>query len=183
MGHVFISHSAEDQETVVALAAGLQAAGFATWYYERDSLPGGSYLLQTARAVQDAAVVILLISKTSIKSEQVTREVVRGAESRKRFIPILCGITHAEFQEQQDEWREALGATVTLPLPAGGAAAIVPKLVSALKAWGVAPGAAAPPHAPVAASAAPKTPRVAIGAAALVLLGIGAAVVLRRPAL
>ncbi len=42
MSRVFVSHVAEDSALAVRLARGLEDAGYATWYYERDSLPGAS---------------------------------------------------------------------------------------------------------------------------------------------
>jgi len=51
MSHIFISHVEEDKEVVALLAQELEAAGYQTWYYTRDSLPGSSYLVQTERAL------------------------------------------------------------------------------------------------------------------------------------
>ena len=131
-GHVFISHVEEDQDAAVQIAEGLEASGFRTWYYERDALPGSSYLLQTGKAVEDAAAVLVIISPHSISSHQVTKEVIRAHESAKPFIPVLRGIGHAEFQQKNPEWREAMGSAASLQIPSQGAGAIIMRLVAGL---------------------------------------------------
>lgn len=174
MSHIFISHAGDDQETAVALAAGLEAAGFKSWYYERDCAPGKSYLLQTGKAVEDCSVVILLISKRSVLSSQVTKEVVRAVEADKPFIPVLCDLSHPEFQQLQPEWREAVGSAVSVPLPPEGVAAIVPRILIGLNALGIVPGQ--PLRArPVASAAKPPLKIYAAGAvvvAALIAAGV-----------
>ena len=51
MGTVFISHSEKDLGLVDEIIRGLQQAGYRTWYFERDILPGTSYLVQIHDAV------------------------------------------------------------------------------------------------------------------------------------
>ena len=133
MARVFISHVEADAAIALDIAQRLESSGFATWYYERDSLPGMSYLVQTGKAVEESSAVIVIISPKSIVSGQVTKEVVRAHEADKPFIPILCGIKHAEFQQRQPEWREAMGSAASIQLPAEGVAAIMPRLIGGLE--------------------------------------------------
>lgn len=100
MSDVFISHVEEDSDVSLELALGLEKAGFTTWCYERDSIPGTSYLIQTGRAIEQCKAVILVISPHSLGSNQVTKEVVRAHETGKQFIPVLRDITHPEFQNR-----------------------------------------------------------------------------------
>jgi hypothetical protein len=65
MSDVFISYVAEDQALALALADGLEAAGFTTWCYDRHTLPGLSYLLQTLRAIEECRAVLVLLSPNS----------------------------------------------------------------------------------------------------------------------
>ena len=51
MGTVFISHSEKDLGLVDEIIRGLEKAGYRTWYFERDVLPGTSYLVQIHDAV------------------------------------------------------------------------------------------------------------------------------------
>src|SRR5579872_3152550 len=55
MSYVFISHVEEDQDIAYHIAVGLEEAGFKAWYYERDSIPGPSYLTQILDAIQESA--------------------------------------------------------------------------------------------------------------------------------
>jgi TIR domain len=111
MRHIFISHVAEDTDVAVPIAQGLEAAGYQTWHYTRDSLPGVSYLVQTARAIELAQAVVVVISRQALGAHQVTVEVVRAHEGSKPFFPVLRDITHEALQQQPD-WRQAMGVVV-----------------------------------------------------------------------
>jgi TolB-like protein/ketosteroid isomerase-like protein len=145
MHDVFISHVEEDAIPVLEIALGLEQAGYTTWCYEHHTLPGVSYLIQTGRAIENCKAVVLVISPHAIGSRQVTKEVVRAHECNKHFIPVLAGVTHAEFQMREPEWREALGAAASIRLTEKGAAGILPRLIEGLEGLGVAPAAPADP--------------------------------------
>jgi hypothetical protein len=110
MSDIFISHVEEDEAIALEIAAGLEAVGYSTWYYERDSMPGPSYLLQTKQAVEAARAVVVIVSPAALQSPQMTKEVVRTHEANRPFIPVLRDVTHASFQQRQPEWKEAMGA-------------------------------------------------------------------------
>jgi len=137
MADVFISYAEEDGQTAKELAVGLEAAGFAVWYYERDSIPGPPYLSQVGQAIALARAVVLLISRDSLGSNQVTNEIVLAHESGKHFVPVLVGISHVEFQQRQPQWRLALGAATSVRVPPQGVGALLGRLVSGLRELGV----------------------------------------------
>jgi len=139
MADVFISHVEEDAEVALEIAAGLEEAGYTTWYYERDSIPGPAYLIQVGEAIEQCQAVVVVISPDSLGSNQVTVEVVRGHESSKHFIPVLRDITHAEFQTRQPQWRTAMGAATSVAVPREGISPILPHLIAGLKALGIQP--------------------------------------------
>jgi tetratricopeptide (TPR) repeat protein len=139
MSDVFISHVKEDSDTAQEIARGLESAGYTTWYYERDSVAGVSYLLTTKRAIEESRAVLVIISSASLGAPQMTKEVVRAHESDKPFIPLLRGVTHDEFQQRQPEWREAMGAAASLEIPPMGVSAILPRIADGLKALGIPP--------------------------------------------
>jgi hypothetical protein len=143
---VFISHVEEDAADALEIADALEAAGYSTWCYERDSIPGPSYLVQTGDAVEQSRAVVVLISPHSLGSRQVTLEVVRGHEAEKQFIPVLVGITHVEFASRQPEWREAIGAATSVMVPREGARAVTGRIVEGLHALGVEPSGVMPEH-------------------------------------
>jgi len=65
---IVISHVDEDSAIAIQLAAALEHAGFTTWYYERDCLPGPQYLLQVPVAIDQASVAVMIISPHSLSS-------------------------------------------------------------------------------------------------------------------
>jgi hypothetical protein len=189
---VFISHVEEDGAVALQLADALGDAGFSTWCYERDTIPGPSYLLQTSRAIESSRAVVVLISADSLGSHQVTSEVVRAHEEVKPFIPLLIGISREEFSVRQPEWREAIGSAATLELPPGGVSAVAPRIVEGLTALGVSPHPGGVPHAaltyapvrPAATAPAARRSRRLLLAGALVavlLAVVAAALVLALP--
>lgn len=142
MSDVFISHVKEDSDIAQEIARGLEAAGYTTWYYERNGVAGVSYLLTTKRAIEESRGVLVIISAASLASQQMTKEVVRAHESDKPFIPVLRGLTHDEFQQRQPEWREAMGAAASLDMPPAGVSAILPRVIDGLKTLGIHPKSA-----------------------------------------
>jgi aspartate/tyrosine/aromatic aminotransferase len=134
---VFISHVEGDAKVALEIAQGLEQAGYKTWYYERDSVAGLSYLLQTMHAIEQSVAVVLIISSHSLSSNQVTKEVIRTHEAGKLFIPLLDGISHLEFQQRQPEWREAIGSATSLSIPKQGISSILPRIIDGLASLGV----------------------------------------------
>jgi hypothetical protein len=137
MADVFIAHVEEDADVALEIALSLEEAGYTTWCYEFDSIPGLSYLIQTGKAVEQSEIFVIIISPHSLGSRQVTQEVVRAHESNKHIIPILRDITHVEFQNRQPEWREAIGAAASISISQMGIAGILPRIVSGLKVFNV----------------------------------------------
>src|SRR5262249_27067714 len=139
MKQIFLSYVEEDSEFARSIATGLEQSGYLTWYYERDSLPGANYLWQTGEAIEQASVFLLLISPDSLGSRQVTSGVVRAYECGKPFLPVLRGLTHAEFQRRQPVWRQAVGAAASIRLPPEGFSAILSSLLAGVKNLGLHP--------------------------------------------
>jgi WD40 repeat protein len=154
MRAIFISHAEADASVAIEIARGLEAAGYTTWLYEAHGLPGVSYLEQTGSAIESARIFLLLISPASLGSKQVDSEVVRAHESARMFVPVLLGLTHAEFQQRRPAWRQAVGSATSIQVPAAGVTAVLPRLLLGLKALGVEPEAR-PQAIP---SAAPSRP-------------------------
>jgi hypothetical protein len=59
MADIFISHVEEDAQVALEIAQGLEAVGYTVWYYERDSVPGLSYLVQTGQAIEQSHAIDL----------------------------------------------------------------------------------------------------------------------------
>ncbi|HLG96954.1 MAG TPA: AAA-like domain-containing protein [Bryobacteraceae bacterium] len=139
MHQVFISYNNADRCLVDQLSEGLEAAGYSTWFYDRDSRVGFNYMEYVGALISDCQAVVLLISPSSVDSAQVTREVIRASEETKFILPVLCGMTYAQFQKMAPAWRQALAGIAALELPLQGITAITPRLVEALHNRGIAP--------------------------------------------
>jgi len=139
MSDVFMSYVEEDADTALSLAAEIEAAGFSTRYYARDTVPGVSYLVQVGEAIDNAQTVVLVISTNSLRSHQVTIEVVRAHEAAKPIWPVLLDMSHVEFQNRQPEWRAAVGAATSVSLTLGGIGAVGEALVAGLRRLGIQP--------------------------------------------
>jgi hypothetical protein len=128
MADIFISYVEENSCLAIDLAHTLESLGLSTWYYERDTVPGRSYLLQIGEAIDVCKAVMLLISSHSLSSHQVTQEVIQAYEKQKPFLPLLIDLSHEELQMRQPEWRAALGATACIRIPPGGIQRLIPQL-------------------------------------------------------
>jgi hypothetical protein len=135
--YVFISHVKEDGKIAEAIAKDLEKAGYASWYYERDSLPGQSYILTTSTAIEQSKAVILILSRESLRSNQVHTEVITAHEAGIHFVPVLSGIIHEEFQQSRPEWRRIIGSSTSVSIPREGVSAIMPRLIAGLTSLGV----------------------------------------------
>jgi TIR domain len=51
MADVFISHAEADASLAIDIAEAIERNGFSSWYYERDTVPGKSYILQVGEAI------------------------------------------------------------------------------------------------------------------------------------
>ncbi len=137
MVQLFISYVEEDSTLAFETAKALEAKGYSTWLYERDSVPGPSYLLQTGEAIDEAEAIVLIVSHSSVLSNQVTSEVIRAHEHSKPFIPLLHEISHSEFQERAPIWRQALASYTSISFSANTADSLA-KVTEGLIAMGVA---------------------------------------------
>jgi hypothetical protein len=151
MSNIFISHVISDEPLMRELARRLEEAGYATWFFERDVLPGTSYLIQINQAIEACEAVVLLVTPAALSSDQVTKEVVGAFERRIPFVPVLVRVTPPELKESQPEWRHALGGTAMLCADEG-LSSCIPRVIEGLKAMGIMPGEARTPASTTGAS-------------------------------
>jgi len=135
---VFISHVAEDATDCTLLAELLEKEGYRAWYYERDSLPGQTYIEQIVTAIEGISAVLLFVSLETLKSNQVDREVVSAFQRNKPILPILKNLTHEDFQKYRPTWDHMLGATTKLVVT-GTISNTIPNLIAGLNAMGIKP--------------------------------------------
>jgi hypothetical protein len=136
---VFISHVEEDSNIALQLALGLEVAGYATWCYEVDALPGAFYVEQVGKAIEKCQVTLLIVSPHSLGSNQVTNEVVRAYEEGKYFVPVLSDITDVDFKRRQPVWRQCIGGATSVNIPIQGVEDLTALIVNGIKSLGVNP--------------------------------------------
>ena len=141
MSKIFISHAEKDAGLTREIARGLEAADYSTWYFERDVLPGASYLSQIAQAIEQSQAVVLVVSSNALDSDQVSKEVVGAFERRKPFFPVLVDLAPHQLKERQPEWRHALGGTTMVCLSTEGHQNCIARIIDGLKAMGISPEA------------------------------------------
>lgn len=96
---VFLSYASADSEIALHLSSRAESNNLQAWYYERDSVPGPSYLRQIVDAIDNATAVVVIISQNSLNSTQVASEVVRSFEARKRIIALLVDVQRESLRE------------------------------------------------------------------------------------
>jgi tetratricopeptide (TPR) repeat protein len=133
LADAFISYVEEDSALAEELARGLNDAGISAWRYEADAVSGQNYLLQTRSEIEQCGAFVVILSRSSIGSEQVDREVVRAHECGRPFLPVLGGLTYAEFSRRRPGWQQAMGAATALTVPEEGADGIIDRLVRGVR--------------------------------------------------
>lgn len=145
---IFLSHVEEDFAVIEEVAHALDAKGYATWYYERDSVPGEPYLVTIGRVIRECRAIVVVISRESLEhGHQIDTEVFQAYEGQKRFFPLLRGVEFEEFRRRQPTWHVATAGAVAIAIPAEGVAAVVPTLLKGLTAAGIEPAKAPGPPA------------------------------------
>src|SRR4051812_29516618 len=110
---VFIAYAESDSSVAVGLASELRILGHSTWTYEENGAAGFSYLEQGLDAIQDCEAFVLLASKTSIQSHQVSREAETAYEHKKLIIPVRVHISQEEMHRSRI-FRMATGTAVSI---------------------------------------------------------------------
>lgn len=136
-GRFFVSYAEEDGALARTIVRELEARGYGAWYFQRDSTTGLSYLEEVARAIKESNAVLVIISPDSMRSRQVTNEIVMAHEEEKPFLPLRWQISHDDFKKTQPGWRVALGGSTTLEIPAEGPVSIMGRIEAGLVALGL----------------------------------------------
>ena len=74
--YVFVSYSTKDRRRACAVRDLLESAGVGCWMAPRDIPPGSNYAYVIERAISNCAVFLLLVSKDSVRSIWVNKEIL-----------------------------------------------------------------------------------------------------------
>jgi len=123
MAQLFFSYIQENDKTVKRVARSLEDARFLTSYYTRDNTaPGGDYAAWIEHEIREAEAVLVFLCPLTLtsRSSQVNREIVRAAELKKKFLPILLNAaTVADVEQHQPGWRFLIAAAHYYPYRPG----------------------------------------------------------------
>jgi hypothetical protein len=87
MADIFISHSSKDSKTAMKIVSYLEENGLTCWISSRDIPAGADWAANISAAINSAKVFLLLYSRNSSASEQVSREL--GIVETKPNITII----------------------------------------------------------------------------------------------
>ena len=88
---VFISHSSGDHKTVTKIVDDLESNGINCWLSSRDIKPGASWATSIMVGIESSAVMLLILSDSSNKSQQVVREVEEAVGRNIPIVPVIMG--------------------------------------------------------------------------------------------
>jgi TolB-like protein/tetratricopeptide (TPR) repeat protein len=83
---VFISYASQDATLAEALCAALEREGVACWIAPRNVRPGDFYADAIVNAINACPVLVLVLSKNSVDSAHVLREVERASAKKRPVI-------------------------------------------------------------------------------------------------
>jgi hypothetical protein len=85
---VFISYASEDSAVATTLVEELERHEISCWIAPRDVKPGALYADAIVRAISAARIFILVLSKNSIASSHVGKEIERASSKRRPIIAV-----------------------------------------------------------------------------------------------
>jgi TolB-like protein/Flp pilus assembly protein TadD len=173
---VFISYANQDAPVAVTLCEYLERRGVSCWIAPRDVLPGTLYAESIIRAINGAKVMVLVLSRSSVVSPHVGKEIERASSKQRPVVSFRVDaveLTPAlEYFLSESQWVDAI---------AGGLDAALDKLAVAIQRLLAAGPSAGPSAQPARQPEQPRQKRApARGrwlAAAAVALVLGAALI------
>jgi hypothetical protein len=129
----FISYSRKDSEFALRLAQDLKSAGARVWLDQLDIRPGQRWARAIQEAMTDAPLLLVILSPSSIQSNNVEDEVAFALEEGKTVIPIFfleCKIPfqlrpfqHADFRSDYGRGLKSLLASLRVKSSVSGKSA------------------------------------------------------------
>jgi adenylate cyclase len=89
MSDIFISYSRKDSEQALQLAERLQGEGMSVWIDQRGIEAAKSWSAEIVDAIEGCRVFLLLLSSTSVNSENVAKELSLAFESKRVLLPVV----------------------------------------------------------------------------------------------
>jgi TIR domain len=125
---VFISYASQDATVADSVVGALEHAGLKCWIAPRDVVPGALYADEIVRAINEAKVVVLILSEQAVASSHVGKEIERASSKRRRIVALRTdsvSLTRAfEYFLSESQW---------IDVGSGGIEAAGAKLVDAVR--------------------------------------------------
>ena len=83
---VFVSYASQDAAIADAVAENLERQGIKCWIAPRDVTPGSQYADEIVGAINDAKILVLVLSQHAVDSPHVGKEIERASSKRRRII-------------------------------------------------------------------------------------------------
>ncbi len=142
----FISYAAPDAAVAMGIVKALEAHRIRCWIAPRDVVPGAMYADGIMRAINDARVVVLVLSEHSVASAHVGREIERASSKHRPILALRTDsapLTPAlEYFLSESQW---------IDLGPGGVQEAGTRLTQAIRRHRDAAAATEPPPAQVIA--------------------------------
>jgi TolB-like protein len=120
-GKVFISYASQDVAIADALCTALEAAGLPCWIAPRDVRAGEAYAAAIVQAISSCRMLVLVLSKSSIESPHVLREVERASSKKRPVLSIRMDATdlppELEYFLSANHWLDASACPIEQILP------------------------------------------------------------------
>ena len=85
---VFLSYASHDTETANTVCQFLEGRGIRCWIAPRDVAPGALYADAIVRAINEAKVLLIVLSQSAVASSHVGKEVERASSKHKQIIAL-----------------------------------------------------------------------------------------------
>ena len=125
---VFISYASQDVTVADVVVGAFERAGLKCWIAPRDVVPGALYADEIVRAINEAKVVVLVLSQRAVASSHVGKEIERASSKRRRIVALRTDsvtLTRAfEYFLSESQW---------IDVGSGSIEAAAAKLVDAVR--------------------------------------------------
>ena len=152
LGHdVFVSYASQDVVVANSIVENLERLGLNCWIAPRNVAPGSLYADEIVGAINDAKVVVLILSAHAVASPHVGKEIERACSKRKRIIVLRTDsapLTRAfEYFLSESQWIDVStsgmpSALTKLAAAVGYVSAAAPQTIPSPRTGGVAKRAA-----------------------------------------
>ena len=107
--NIFVSYSRREVGFIDDLVLNLEQAGHDVWLDYRNLIPGKPWQEQIYKGIQDADIILLVISKASISSQNVEIEWKHVIEQNKRIILLVFEAVDLPKELEKYEWVDFRG--------------------------------------------------------------------------